>query len=294
MVRYPFLVALSVVLVFTICTLALSNKASSAWYFSAESVEEYNDCDCGGPDLNYTNNITTWFVNKMNSYSNWTKRFHYMDSNAWITDFMEDEIYVVWGGRNIWGEDYPYIDTINSLAWFSGHGWGAADDGYWKGQSCPNTSYPGTPLCYFISTAMVLGEKSGTYYYPHAGSLKWLVLDSCMSIDEDGADDVWDNVFDSACDMHLIMGFNSAVFWDSGDIYKGWYFALYSEGYNWTLADAWIICNEGHSHEPALITFESSSAEALARVNNEKYWVSPYYYYHDPESNEYYAMIWED
>lgn len=199
---------------------------AAALLVGAESVENYSGCGCSTGDLSYCNDQASKFVRKMSDCGH-QKKFWYKNGNAWNSDLVEDQL-------GVGGTDYPYGDTVHILL-VSGHG-GLSGSTY-LGYLCKSSNYNS---CNYDTTRTYLGEQAAQAYSSHPGSLRFLILCTCHSVDKNKAPDVWGPVFWRGKNLQYVMGYCgvSADSITTDEVPRD--FARKAACSNWTLKRAWF------------------------------------------------------
>jgi hypothetical protein len=253
---------------------------SDAVWFAAESVENYSGCGCGSSDnnLDYCNDQAEGFVDRMDDASAWSRDFWYANSNAWGRDFIEDEM--SYGGQS--GEDNFYADDRIRIMFVSGHGslTGSGSNSCFSGKLC---NAPGGS-CTFNTGYMKLGERSGAYASPNPGSLRYMVMHMCYSVQYAVANAQWFRTVEYyVADYHMSLGM-TGVCTDSWFLDEvGYDFADKAQHSSWTLKSAWWYAIEDWWHDDtgAVITWGNSQSNAVGRRDNEKFWSGSYKMFDD-------------
>jgi hypothetical protein len=242
---YAALTAMLVVLVF-----ALSPQGARALDAGAESVENYSGCGCDSGDLDYCNDQAGMFIDKIDNWH--TRKFYYKNSSAWNGDLVEDQL-------GTGGTDYPYGDTVQIL-FVCGHG--GSNQTTYDGYLCKHSGY--TP-CSYSTSNVYLGETADQPNSAHPGTLRFLILSTCDSVNKNKAFDVWMPVFWRGKNLMYVMGYHG----DSADGETtdevGEDFARKAAGSGWKLKKAWFWAIEDWwvDDTGALISRGASRPEAI-------------------------------
>jgi len=227
----------------------------------AESVENYSGCGCNSGNLSYTNDQTSMFMSRIGNWHN--RKFRYTDSSAWNSDMVEDEL--------AGGTDYPYGDTVHIL-FLSGHG-GLSGNTY-NGYLCKSSNFSG---CNYNTGSVYLGERSGQAKSTHPGSLRFLLLATCYSVEKTNAADVWGPVFWRGKNFMYVMGYTGTSADSTTTDEVGEDFAQKAAGDKWTLKQAWFWAIEDWwvNDTGSLISHGTSSSNATYNRDQMKIDATP-------------------
>jgi hypothetical protein len=155
------------------------NTASASW-FSTEWMRTWDGCECyGGPNLTYTDNQANLFGWKMMSYNNsWWGNYSY--HSVWASDLAEMSDPAITGQDDIYGD-------MTDLWFYSGHGYSQHSNPnggqIFKAPACHKGTLSTNDQCYYRSERSRFGERFGPYATPNQGSLRWLIMATCFSVD---------------------------------------------------------------------------------------------------------------
>jgi hypothetical protein len=229
--------------------------SAQALTVGAEAVENYTGCGCSG-NLSYTRDQASKFMDKIDDWH--TRKFLYYDSNAWNKDMIEDQL---------GGTDYYTADSVH-LMLISGHG-GLSGSTYY-GYLCTSSGYTS---CSYDTTKNYDGEKPGqAYSTPYPGTLRFLILCTCHSVDKVQAPYVWRPVFARGSYFSYVMGYSgtSVDSWTTDEV--GSDFASKAAGSGWTLKQAWFWAIEDWWADDtgAVVSRGATESEAISNRDNYK------------------------
>ena len=180
--KFPVRIALGVLAVVA-ASIGLTPSSADAGDFTwrratfgvQHHVYQSSACACDQDDLPYCEDKAYYFVDEMEYYGH-DRSFWYANEDVWLCDGVED----YFGGCD------QEITDRSDLYVFTGHGSAARDA--W---GVDYQNYVCRDACYWSANDMRLGEYFTPAAVPQPGNAKWMILDTCDSMQEIGGWEQW-------------------------------------------------------------------------------------------------------
>jgi len=155
----------------TLTCSALVGSLCQAHTFGAEYMTDWGGCECNADPLSYTDDEINYFAERMRARGH-SQQFLWGNSDVWASDMTED--------RDFGGADHTQADRVEFFA-LASHG--AVESSGPQYYLSPTCRAMGTESCIFSSKNARFGDRAGYYSSPNPGSVRFLMLLTCNSVD---------------------------------------------------------------------------------------------------------------